>query len=112
MSVSAYGSTTTPQPLFEAGKSFSMRLPIASMLARACASVTPSFSRANEIIQWKSRVMFDGLNASGRQICTGCAVERTRRRQDADDRVRLVVEKDRAVDDGRIARRTGVTHTL
>ena len=42
--------------------------PITSMLACACSSVTPSFSRANEVSQWKSRVMFDGSNASGRQI--------------------------------------------
>ncbi len=93
--------------MFEAGKSFSMRLPIASMLARACASVTPSFSRANEVIQWKSRVMFDGLNASGRQICTGARSNALALGQDADDGVRLVVEKDRAVDDGRVAAELG-----
>ena len=46
-----------------------MRAPITFMLACACASVTPSFRRANDVSQWKSRVMFEGRNASGRQIC-------------------------------------------
>ena len=41
-----------------------------------------------------------------------CAVERARRRQDADDRVRLVVEKDRAVDDGRIRAELGDPHAV
>ena len=37
------------------------------MLACACSIDTPSFRRANEVNQWKSLVMFEGWNASGRQ---------------------------------------------
>ena len=43
-----------------------MRVPIAFMLALACSSDTPGLSRANDISQWKLRVMFDGSKASGR----------------------------------------------
>lgn len=44
-----------------------MRGPITFMLACACPIDTPSFRRANEVSQWKSLVMFEGWNASGRQ---------------------------------------------
>ncbi len=97
--VSAYRSTMTPQPLFEAGKSFSMRLPMPSMSARACSRVTPSFSRANEISQWKSRVMFDALERERPPELNGSSIEGTPLRQNADDRVGLAVEQDGAVDD-------------
>jgi hypothetical protein len=89
----------TPQPLLEAGKSFAMRAPITFMLACAWASVTPSLRRANDVSQWKSRVMFDGRNASGRQICAAGAIEGAALWQYADDGVRQAVELNDAIDD-------------
>ena len=46
--------------------------------------------------------MFDGWNASGRQICAGGAIEGAALRQHADDRVGLAVELNDPVHDGRV----------